>query len=556
MLNVRAALFFGSLVAQLAFARQPIDDVQRRNLQQQYQQQYQQPQQQYVQNGAGYEQPTMQQPMMQQGAAMGMQPGVDMGTQQVGPQQTYLTAPEGGPLQTNLNMGMKTEAKAAAMQTLAGTLVAENDPYLTCQGQLCLYITPGTALGFTPPGAPMGVGGAMPNVPPKGYMNMFIPALPAGEVDVLRNAWEASTLVMTELSGLDLSPQLARVDQVTGSSIPTCESPVHPDPCPPGVRDREGELPLLNLGLLSLSMKEGTLTTLDPRNAEMMLRSDLIVKMIRNPVDQYAALFRMENSMYLQTRNPADIKWKVTFPDFMDEIWVKHVSMPTEKAQYVIRAEDLYMHPEETMKEFLLTTGAAKAAELSLKQAGKAALQVVQFTIAQGANPQIGSDFALVTGDAQIPLYPEAFQGKMLTGEVEGVLAQVIKSLMQHQEVLLSLGYVHYSPTLTGQPLNLLHLREQQQAHRSQSREHSYQIAGVEPGAPDPNYSPVGVARAQQKFAAHALEENFIIVGAMLGVTFLSAIGHCMIKRQAQIHSEWLDKMARAKQRLTKMSTR
>ncbi|KAK3247896.1 hypothetical protein CYMTET_42620 [Cymbomonas tetramitiformis] len=99
-----------------------------------------------------------------------------------------------------------------------------------------------------------------------------------------------------------------------------------------------------------------------------LVLTDLFIFLVRNPVDAYDALFHRNNALFMKTRDPTDLEWKVTFQEYLVSTWIPYVSCGLGRHRVVVRYEDMMASPAAFMKEFLAMTGTADIMELTAQQ--------------------------------------------------------------------------------------------------------------------------------------------------------------------------------------------
>eukprot|EP00854_Cymbomonas_tetramitiformis_P009368 gene9369-11103_t len=199
-------------------------------------------------------------------------------------------------------------------------------PTAHCETGLCLALTKGHSVGFLPdeatpssnqtkegPGAVAG-GEARMKVS-NTFLHVYLPTVPRTGIVHFRKLWEACTGVETQ----------------------------------------------------SAFQFEGSTPDMKDSAPQLLQESDVILLMVRNPVDAYNSMFAAKNKKYLESKNSEDLAWRVNLQDYLSTIW--NVYLTTYDAssvpRVVMRYEDMYNNPVAFMQEVLVATGTARTLGLT-----------------------------------------------------------------------------------------------------------------------------------------------------------------------------------------------
>jgi len=305
----------------------------------------------------------------------------------------------------------------------------------------------------------VGVGGDPNAIAPKGqFLRVYFPTLPRSGQLHLRKLWEACTKRVTESVhegfGLQLNPRTGAFAPPCGGIALSAENETAPPPADDA--DRCGEIRLgrsTDPVLLKLNKpSEGSLfQELFQELVEGSWAADVILMLVRNPVDAYQSTFRARNPRYALTEDASDLEWTLTLDQYLETMWEPYVTLFNDVPvpRVVMRYEDLHRDPQDFMKEALVYTGVASAQQLDDQLISAAVTQVQKATRKLAPKDVVG----------------EGFKVLMRQSQADQQLAMTV--LSKYSATLKSLGYVYYKEA-EGVPADLAAMiAVQEQAERS-----------------------------------------------------------------------------------------
>mmetsp|Transcript_15339 Transcript_15339/g.18486 ORF Transcript_15339/g.18486 Transcript_15339/m.18486 type:complete len:508 (+) Transcript_15339:144-1667(+) len=311
---------------------------------------------------------------------------------------------------------------------LVGAASAFQEKVQHCENGLCLTLTPGSETGFHPPVNTLDNQLASETVLRDGsdFLRIYFPRLPRSGTVHFRKLWEETT--KTTVEAVSIKGGLQYDERTAGYTVPcgglSLSATNHNQTAQQTPRCRhvhvgEGYEPVV---FLSDEPFEWV-------GAFYKDKSDVILQIVRNPVDAYNSMFVSKNPKFRQSRNAADLNWKVSFPDYLSTIYLPYLmtfaakSTP-DQAKVILRYEDMYMNPTAFMKEALVFTGAARALGMNAKGI-RESVQYVQQNTKKVPKPgaAMGEGFKIVHGrNLELAMF----------------------HLQQHKEILEGLGYNYY----------------------------------------------------------------------------------------------------------------
>eukprot|EP00238_Polyblepharides_amylifera_P005374 CAMPEP_0196576718 /NCGR_PEP_ID=MMETSP1081-20130531/5909_1 /TAXON_ID=36882 /ORGANISM="Pyramimonas amylifera, Strain CCMP720" /LENGTH=431 /DNA_ID=CAMNT_0041895401 /DNA_START=312 /DNA_END=1607 /DNA_ORIENTATION=- len=242
----------------------------------------------------------------------------------------------------------------------------------------------------------------------------------------LRKLWEAVTGVVTERSSI--GPGLA-LSTRTGAFAPAC-----------------GGIPIdaANESMI-VSPTSEQCASIKPGmgNDPVLIKSnepneyvgpifretaDVILLMVRNPVDAYQSLFQQRNAKYMVSQDANDLEWRLTFDQFLSSIWEAYITHfdDVKIPRVVIRYEDMQTHADALIKEVLAFTGYASIRKVNNDVVTDAVKQLQKATTKLRPQNVVGEGFKVLMS---------------LNEEDQRFALQVLN---KYNATLKALGYLYY----------------------------------------------------------------------------------------------------------------
>uniref|UniRef100_A0A7S0QUJ8 Sulfotransferase domain-containing protein n=1 Tax=Pyramimonas obovata TaxID=1411642 RepID=A0A7S0QUJ8_9CHLO len=282
------------------------------------------------------------------------------------------------------------------------------------------------------------------------FLRVYFPTLPRSGQLHLRKLWEACTKRVTESANVGVGLQL---NSRTGAFTPLCGGVAlnaENETMLPATDDIE-KCSEIRMGKNKDPVLIKSNEPSEYAGPVFRETADVVLMLVRNPVDAYQSMFRSKNPKYVLTKDVKDLEWKLTFDQYLATVWEAYVThfdnVPVPRI--VVRYEDLYRDPQDFMKEVLMYTGAASAHNLDDQAIVTAVKQVQEATKAQVPKDVVGEGFEVL-----MSLSPSDQQFAMSV-------------LSKYSATLKSLGYVYYKAA-DGVPADLAAMKAaQERAERS-----------------------------------------------------------------------------------------
>lgn len=273
-------------------------------------------------------------------------------------------------------------------------------PTAHCETGLCLALTKGHSVGFLPdeaapssnqtkegPGAV--AGGEARMKASNTFLHVYLPTVPRTGIVHFRKLWEACTGVETQAAfqfeGSTPDLRTGAYTKGCGLSLTSADEQYEAE-CPAGVKKAVAVEPVL--------FKSNAPYEKDSA-PQLLQQADVILLMVRNPVDAYNSMFAAKNKKYLESKNSEDLAWRVNLQDYLSTIW--NVYLTTYDAssvpRVVMRYEDMYNNPVAFMQEVLVATGTARALGLTAADIQARVQKVEKATAMLKPTEVVGSGF-------------------------------------------------------------------------------------------------------------------------------------------------------------------